>query len=130
MNEAEKQSGDHSRRRRHRALLAASLLVIAVGVAAGAILMPQEMARRATRAPEPSHSHFHRRAPVPEARRTPFMRGICWEGAGKIDSTDLDPLTRIRANWISQTPFGWMLDASAPDIRTSYDRPRPWSGFW
>ena len=129
MNEIGKESGDHSRRRRHRALLAASLLIIGAGVAAGAILMPQEMARRATQPPEPSHSPFHR-LPAHPAPHQPFLRGVCWEGAGKIDSTDLDPLARVRANWISQTPFGWQRDPAAPEIRGSYDRPHRWGGFW
>ena len=130
MNEATKSSGDHSRGKQKRALLAASLFVIVAGAIAGAVLMPGEMERRAKQPPEASHSPFHRARPVAATPKTPFLRGVCWEGARQIDSTDLDPLARIRANWISQTPFGWMLDASAPDIRTSYDRPHPWGAFW
>ena len=129
MNEWSKQSGDDSRRGRSRALLLWSLLVILAGAVAGAVLMPQEMERRAHQPPEPSHSPFHR-APVAPAPRQPFLRGVCWEGSGEIDSTDLDPLVRIRANWISQTPFGWQRDVNAPEIRVSYGRPHRWGGFW
>jgi uncharacterized protein Usg len=67
---------------------------------------------------------------VAPAPRQPFLRGVCWEGSGEIDSTDLDPLVRIRANWISQTPFGWQRDLHAPELRVSYGRPHRWGGFW
>ena len=107
----------------------ASLFIILAGAVAGAVLMPQEMERRAHQPPEPTHSPFHRTA-VAQAPRQPFLRGVCWEGSGRIDSTDLDPLVRIRANWISQTPFGWQRDLHAPEIRVSYGRPHPWGGFW
>jgi len=108
----------------------AALAVTLASAVAGAILMPQEMERRAKAPPEPSHSPFHRRAPVAAAPHAPFLRGVCWEGAGEIDSTDLDPLLRIRANWISQTPFGWQRDFHAPEIRVAYGRPHRWGSYW
>src|SRR5262245_37368619 len=113
MNGIGKESVDHSKRWRHRALLVACVLIVAAGSVAGAILMPQEMKRRATQPPEPSHSPFHRRPSTPIPHQ-PFLRGVCWEGAGEIDSTRLDPLTRVHASWISQTPFGWQQDPAAP----------------
>jgi antitoxin (DNA-binding transcriptional repressor) of toxin-antitoxin stability system len=58
------------------------------------------------------------------------MRGVCWEAAGHIDSTDIEPLVRIHANWISQTPFGWQRRPDSPDIRGSYGGPHRWGGFW
>jgi hypothetical protein len=58
------------------------------------------------------------------------MRGVCWEAAGQIDSTDLEPLVRIHANWISQTPFGWQRRVDTPEIRVSYGAPHHRGGFW
>jgi hypothetical protein len=130
VSETTKSSADHSRARQKRLLLAASLAVILIGAVAGAVLMPGEMERRAKLPPEPSHSPFHRAKPVAAVPRTPFMRGICWEATGGIDSTALDPLVRVRANWISQTPFAWQRDLSAPELRVSYGRPHRWGGFW
>ena len=108
----------------------AALFVILVGAVAGAVLMPQELARRASQPPEPSHSPFHRSAAAAPAPRQHFLRGVCWEAAGEIDSTDLDPLVRIRANWISQTPFGWQRVLDSPEIRVAYGGPHRWGGFW
>ncbi len=46
----------------------------------------------------------------------PFMRGVCWEGAGRVQASDLLPLTRVHAGWISQTPFGWERSAEKPPV--------------
>lgn len=91
--------------------------------------MPQEMERRAKEPERPTHSPFRRRGAAAVTPRIPFLRGVCWEGAGEIDSTDLDPLARIRANWISQTPFGWQRNPYVPDLRASFDR-RHWGPYW
>ncbi|TMQ47380.1 MAG: hypothetical protein E6K71_10130 [Candidatus Eisenbacteria bacterium] len=121
----------------------AALLITLLGAVAGAILVPQELARRDAQ-PIPTHSPMHRKPPragaAGAARTLPFARGVCWEAAGEIDSTDLDPLLRIRANWISQTPFGWQRGPDTPEIRGSYEgaapqtRPprdaRRYHGFW
>jgi glycosyl hydrolase family 113 len=126
-----KSSGDHSRARQKRALSVAGVLIILAGAVAGAILMPQEMARRAAQPKEASHtSPFRRRPAAAAVSRTPFMRGVCWEGAGRIDSTDLDPLARVNANWISQTPFGWQRHLHDPEVRAAYGRPHRWGGYW
>jgi len=45
------------------------------------------------------------------------MRGVCWEGAGRIDASRLEPLGELGASWISQTPFGWVRSAEATEIR-------------
>ncbi len=55
-----------------------------------------------------------------------YIRGICWEAAGRIEASDLDPLTRIHANWISQTPFGWQGRLDSPEIGISSG----WGGYW
>ena len=116
----------------------AALLITLIGAVAGAILVPQELARRDAQ-PVPTHSPMHRKPPrggamVAAAKQIPFARGVCWEAAGEIDSTDLDPLVRIRANWISQTPFGWQPGLDTPEIRVSYgelgDDARRHHGFW
>jgi len=46
------------------------------------------------------------------------MRGVCWEGARRIDASRLEPLADLGANWISQTPFGWVGSAEATAIRS------------
>lgn len=53
------------------------------------------------------------------------MRGVCWEGAGAIDATDLAPLKELGADWISQTPFGWAGSETGTEIRFASDR-----GMW
>jgi len=120
VNESAKQAADHNRRRNKRTLLVAALLITLLGAVAGAILVPQELARRDAQ-PIPTHSPMHRKPPragaAGAARTLPFARGVCWEAAGEIDSTDLDPLLRIRANWIFQTPFGWQRGPDTPEIR-------------
>jgi hypothetical protein len=118
----------------------AALLITLLGAVAGAILVPQELARRDAQ-PVPTHSPMHRKAPRggamgagAQAKQLPFARGVCWEAAGAIDSTDLDPLLRIRANWISQTPFGWQPGLDTPEVRSSYgasgDGAAHHHGFW
>jgi len=132
VNENWKQGGDDSRRRGNLALLAVALLITLVGAIAGAIIIPR------LPPPDPTQGHGARLGFGSRARaaaRTPapkleFMRGVCWEAAGHIDSTDIEPLVRIHANWISQTPFGWQRRRDGPEIRGSYGGPRRWGGFW
>lgn len=45
------------------------------------------------------------------------MRGVCWEGAGRIQRSSLQPLQDLGVDWISQTPFGWCRSAGDPEIR-------------
>ncbi len=52
----------------------------------------------------------------PAAPALPFLRGVCWEAAGRVDGAALDPLVRDHAGWISQTPFGWERDPGKPPI--------------
>ena len=47
----------------------------------------------------------------------PKMRGVCWEGAGRIEAVQLEPLRELGVDWISQTPFGWMRSIDSPEIR-------------
>ena len=50
------------------------------------------------------------------------MRGVCWEGAGRIEGSRLDPLRELGVDWISQTPFGWMRAIDSPEIRFGSSR--------
>ncbi len=45
------------------------------------------------------------------------MRGVCWEGADRIEARKLAPLRNLGADWISQTPFGWVPSLASTDIR-------------
>jgi hypothetical protein len=58
---------------------------------------------------------------VPAAK----MRGVCWEGAGRIDATNVAPLHELGVDWISQTPFGW-----APSLESMEIRYRSDGGLW
>jgi hypothetical protein len=67
---------------------------------------------------------LHSAAAAPAATTT-TMRGVCWEGAGRIEAVNLAPLRDLGADWISQTPFGW-----APSITSTEIRYRPDGGLW
>jgi len=58
----------------------------------------------------------------PRAGQVQKMRGVCWEGAGRIDPSRLDPLRELGADWISQTPFGWARSIDSPEIRFGSSR--------
>jgi hypothetical protein len=45
------------------------------------------------------------------------MRGVCWEGARRIDATSLAPLHDLGVDWISQTPFGWAPSLTSTEVR-------------
>jgi hypothetical protein len=53
------------------------------------------------------------------------MRGVCWEGARRISKVNLEPLSAVGVDWISQTPFGWSPSTSSPEVRYFPDR-----GLW
>jgi hypothetical protein len=55
----------------------------------------------------------------------PKMRGVCWEGSGPIEASDLAPLRELGVDWISQTPFGWAPSLTATEIRFRGD-----GGLW
>lgn len=75
-----------------RARLLGCLLFVAAAVAAGAAMRP---------------------APREAAGK---VRGICWEGAGRIEAQHLRPLRDLGADWISQTPFGWSRSLDDPHV--------------
>lgn len=51
--------------------------------------------------------------PTPAAK----MRGVCWEGARRIEASNLAPLHDLGVDWISQTPFGWAPSLTSTEIR-------------
>jgi hypothetical protein len=51
------------------------------------------------------------------AAPTGRMRGVCWEGAGRIAPANLVPLHDLGVDWISQTPFGWAPSVTSTEIR-------------
>ena len=128
MGDDSRQGADDSRRGRSLALLVVAILIVLSGVIAGAVIVP----RLPPQEPTPSHSPLRRDTPgsqsaaAPAREPIPFMRGICWEAAGRIEPSDLEPLTRIHANWISQTPFGWQRELDSPLIATSIGS----GGYW
>lgn len=57
------------------------------------------------------------------------QRGVCWVGGRKIvDIVELQKLTNIGVNWISQTPFGWQRGHDSPMIGNQIGSERGWWG--
>lgn len=56
-------------------------------------------------------------------------RGVCWVGGpNKVDSSMIAVLSDNHVNWISQTPFGWQIGHSNPQIGTNIGNDRAWWG--
>jgi len=53
---------------------------------------------------------------------SPSMKGLCWVAGDSVTTHNIDHIVDVGANWISQTPFGWMEGHQSPIVRTSYDR--------
>jgi len=53
-------------------------------------------------------------------------KGVCWVGGDSIVSRNLDGLTAVGVDWISQTPFMWQDGYDSPELR--YDNKRAWWG--
>jgi hypothetical protein len=53
---------------------------------------------------------------VGEAAVAPRMRGVCLEAARPLGPDDLRPIHDLGADWISQTPFGWVRSLNAPEV--------------
>jgi len=70
----------------------------------------------ATAAPPTGAGPHAKSAPIPSPALLPFVRGICWEAAGRVQASDLAPLARVHAGWISQTPFGWQRKTDRPPV--------------
>ncbi len=66
-----------------------------------------------------------RPAPAPGALAFP-LRGLCWEGRGRIGDEALLPLGPLHVSWISQTPFGWSRALDDPEVRLATGR----HGLW
>lgn len=45
------------------------------------------------------------------------VKGVCWVAGDSVILDNFADLTRIGANWISQTPFGWQEHHNSPSIR-------------
>ncbi len=65
---------------------------------------------------------------VAPVRRAPVlqMRGVCWEGRGRVGPEALAPLVELHVDWISQTPFGWSRALDDPEVRLASGR----HGLW
>jgi glycosyl hydrolase family 113 len=64
------------------------------------------------------------RAPHPSAQPRTFagrMRGVCWEAGREIAPQQLDPVVATGADWIAQTPFGWVRSPDVPEIELATD---------
>lgn len=57
-----------------------------------------------------------------DAKSTPSMKGLCWVGGDSVAMHNIDQITDIGTNWISQTPFGWMSGHDSPEIILNNDR--------
>lgn len=52
----------------------------------------------------------------------PSMKGLCWVAGDSIAAHNMDHVLSIGANWISQTPFGWMSGINSPEVVLNSDR--------
>jgi hypothetical protein len=52
----------------------------------------------------------------------PPMRGLCWVAGDSIAAHNLQQIVDVGANWISQTPFGWMEGHDNPKVQGNFDR--------
>ena len=64
-------------------------------------------------------------APRSAGEASARMRGVCWEASGPIERRHLEPLREVGADWIAQTPFGWVPSLGSPEIRFGPD-----AGMW
>jgi len=45
------------------------------------------------------------------------LRGLAWVGGPRVTAREVAPVAMLGANWIAQTPFGWMRAPDSPDVR-------------
>ncbi len=57
-----------------------------------------------------------------ERSSSPSMKGLCWVAGDSIAQHNINQITDIGANWISQTPFGWMSSYDSPEVVLNNDR--------
>lgn len=53
---------------------------------------------------------------------TPNMRGLCWVAGDSINAQNIQQIIDVGANWISQTPFGWMSEYNSTEVVLNNDR--------
>jgi hypothetical protein len=61
-------------------------------------------------------------ARVPPRAAPGRMRGLCWEAGREIEPRHLDAAAETGADWIAQTPFGWMRALDDPEIVLATER--------
>ncbi len=66
-----------------------------------------------------SNELSHEKADV---NHQPSMKGLCWVAGDSIAQHNIDQVTDIGSNWISQTPFGWMNGHESPIVVLNNDR--------
>jgi len=62
---------------------------------------------------------FHLIATLAHADQDPFaskQRGVAWVAGGEIAGDELDAIVELGADWIAQTPFGWMKTRDRPAV--------------
>ncbi len=52
----------------------------------------------------------------------PLMKGVCWVAGDSIAHHNIEQITDVGVNWISQTPFGWMQEFDSPVVKGNFDR--------
>ena len=57
-----------------------------------------------------------------DAISSPSMKGLCWVAGDSIAQHNIDQITDVGSNWISQTPFGWMNGHDSPEVVLNNDR--------
>ncbi len=58
-----------------------------------------------------------------------MQKGVCWVGGrDRVTAKEVESLSRNYINWISQTPFGWQVSATDPEIKLNTNSDRTWWG--
>jgi hypothetical protein len=74
----------------------------------------------------PASDHARPRAALNPVALDYPLRGVCWEGRGRIGDEALAPLSALGVSWISQTPFGWSRALDDPQVRLATEPRHLW----
>jgi len=78
--------------------------------------MPDSV-RRVTKAGKVAFASFLLVSGTGAAPAPGKILGVCWEAAHETSPAQLRPVASLGADWISQTPFGWVSSTDSTEIR-------------
>jgi len=63
----------------------------------------------------------HRRTDAEVRTSPPAMKGVCWVAGDSIATHNIQQITDVSVNWMSQTPFAYMEGHDTTEIRSNFD---------